>query len=259
MHLNKEINPDYISLKDDFQSIIRNFDDVGVLFDDGQRNKIRKIPVKKINLNVKSFKIPNLMNQVAYKYIRKSKARRSFEYANILIDKNIGTPQPIAYYEFSSPLGLQHSYYFSEHVDFDLTYRKLVSDPDYPNHEKILRQFTKFTWQMHEKGIFFKDHSPGNTLMVKNGEKYDFYLVDLNRMKFFELDFNARIKNFSKLTPKKEMVKIMSDEYAKLIQEPFEKVYKKMWEDTEKFQEKFFRKKRLKEKLLGREIPLREE
>jgi hypothetical protein len=36
---------------------------------------------------------------------------------------------------------------------------------------------------MHEASINFLDHSPGNTLIVKKSEgKYDFYLVDLNRM-----------------------------------------------------------------------------
>lgn len=71
-------------------------------------------------------------------------------------------------------------------------------------------------------------------------------------MSFFELDFDARMKNFSRLTPKKEMVRTMSREYAELIGRDFEEVFQRMWFYTERFQEKFHRKKRLKAKYLGR-------
>jgi hypothetical protein len=105
---------------------------------------------------------------------------------------------------------------------------------------------------MHEKSVYFKDHSPGNTLIVQHGQDYGFYLVDLNRMSFFDLDFESRMKNFSRLTPKKEMVNTMSNAYAKLSGEDFEKVFERMWFYTQQFQEKFHRKKRLKQKLLGK-------
>lgn len=254
MQMNYKIHTNYLHLKDKLESIILNFETSGE-YDYEKRNKMRSIKTDNLNINIKSFKIPNIFNQVAYKFFRKSKAERSYMYANILIDKGIDTPQPIAYYEYFSLYGIKNSYYFSQHLEYDIMYRTLVSDSNYPEHEKILRQFTQFTFQMHEKGVYFKDHSPGNTLIKKNGDNYDFYLVDLNRMNFFDLDFNARITNFSRLTPKKEMVLIMSDEYAKLINQPFDKVFKKMWEETEKFQNRFFRKKRWKKRLLG--IPIK--
>lgn len=246
------IHPAYRKNSEALQHIIRDFTDGGRLFGKAERNIIKLFDLDGITVNVKSFKKPGLLNKIVYKYFRKSKARRSYEYANILMDKNIGTPRPIGYFERSSPLGLKDSYYMSEHLASDLTYRELVTYPDYENHEEILRQFTKFTWQMHENGIYFKDHSPGNTLIVKNGKDYRFYLVDLNRMSFFEADFEARMKNFSRLTPKKEMVKIMSDEYAKLIGKDVKTVYEKMWLYTERFQEKFHRKKRFKQQFLGK-------
>jgi len=248
------INDDFLALKNNLDLIIKNFDSSTDAFIYEKRNKMRSITIDSLHVNVKSFKVPNFINQVAYKFFRKSKAERSYNYANILLEKGINTPQPIAYYEFFSPYGIKNSYYFSTHIEYDIMYRTLVSNPDYPQHEKILRAFTHFTYKMHEAGILFKDHSPGNTLIKKNGDNYDFYLVDLNRMKFFDLDFDARITNFSRLTPKKEMVAVMSDEYAKLINEPYEKVFTKMWGETEAFQYRFFRKKRWKKRLLGKPI-----
>jgi len=245
---NYKIHSKYLSLTVQLIDIIENFSSKGKLVGDGDRNKIKIFEVEGKTINIKSFKIPNIINQVAYQYFRKSKAQRSYEYANILIGKNIGTPKPIAFYERASFLGLRDSYYLCQHLNYELTFRELVTQPDYPDHENILRKFTLFTWKMHEKGILFKDHSPGNTLIVKNEENYNFYLVDLNRMSFFELDFESRMKNFSRLTPKKEMIKIMSDEYAKLSGLSFENIFEKMWYYTNQFQVKYHRKKRLKQK-----------
>ena len=205
-----------------------------------------------IILNIKSFRIPNIINQIAYRFFRKSKAQRSFEYANKLIKLDVGTPQPIAFYEFKTSFLFKKSFYVSEHLNCDLTYRELTTNFDYPDFENILRAFTRFTFKLHEKNIQFLDHSPGNTLIKKVGNEYKFYLVDLNRMEFKSMDFETRIKNFSRLTIHKSMVEVMSDEYAKCSGEDYNKIFDLMWKETEVFQEKFHRKRRLKKKLLGK-------
>ncbi|WP_411768126.1 lipopolysaccharide kinase InaA family protein [Winogradskyella sp. A3E31] len=224
----------------DFESI-----DGGV----GDRNTIKVVDLESIKVNIKAFKVPNFINQLAYNFFRKSKAQRSFEFANTLERLNVGTPQPLAYFEYKTLLFFKKSYYISEQLEYDLTYRELITDFNYPDYEAILRAFTRFTHSLHKKGIQFLDHSPGNTLIKKNNDSYKFYLVDLNRMKFGQMDFKTRIKNFSRLTPHKSMVEIMSDEYAKCTGEDFETIYNLMWKETSKFQYKFHRKKILKKKL----------
>src|SRR3970040_1269737 len=218
--------------KDEIIYNINNFDSKGILFGDGQRNKIKLFELERKTINIKSFKIPHLINKIAYKYFRKSKARRSFEYATTLLEKGIGTPQPIAFFENYDAVGLKDSYYVSEHLQCDLTFRELVEIPDFPDHENILRQFTRFSFNLHEKGIEFLDHSPGNTLIKKTAEgNYDFFLVDLNRMNFHdEIAFDSRMKNLSHLTPKKEMIDIMSNDYSKLYPAQTEvEIFEKMW------------------------------
>lgn len=231
--------------------LISNFQTKGVLFGDGKRNKIRLFEVEGKTINIKSFKIPNLVNKIAYKYFRKSKAKRSFEYANKLLENGIGTPEPIAYFENFDVLGIKDSYYVSEHLQCDLTYRELVEIPDYPDHDTILRQFTRFSYSLHQKGIEFMDHSPGNTLIKKMADgNYEFFLVDLNRMQFHEsMPFEVRMKNLCRLTPHKEMVAVMSNEYAKISGESEELIFETIWKMTEDFQYRFHRKKRLKKKL----------
>jgi hypothetical protein len=251
-HMSVVINKEFKSKEIELRNYITNFSSSGKLFGDGQRNKIKLFELEGKTINIKSFKIPNLVNKIAYKYFRKSKARRSYEYANVLLKKGIGTPEPIAYFENYSWFGFKNSYYVSEHLQADLTFRELVLDPNYPDHENILRQFTKFTFDLHEKGIEFLDHSSGNTLIKKESEgKYNFYLVDLNRMNFHnDMDFNSRMKNFNRLTPKIEMLTIMSEEYAKLYNKKYDEVFAKMCFYTNNFQLKFNRKIARKKKLL---------
>lgn len=251
MKLIKEIHRHFVEKETLLNGIIDSFDSVGEQLGTGERNKIRTTNLDTHVLNIKSFKKPTLINKIAYRYFRKSKAARSYNYANKLQANGIGTPQPIGFYVFYDVVGVRDSYYISEHLSYDLTYRELVTQPNYPDHENILRQFTHFTHTLHEKGIFFKDHSPGNTLIKKNRNSYDFYLVDLNRMDFLEpLSFQQRMKNFSRLTPKKEMVAVMSDEYAKISHWDYDTIYKEMWALTDQFQQKYYRKIRLKKKYL---------
>lgn len=229
--------------------LINNFQNEGKALTPGKRNSLKIFDLDGEKVNIKSFKIPNQVNKFAYRFLRKSKAERSFSYAHKLLEKGIGTPYPIAYAISKSRLTFRESFYVSRHLTYDLTYRELVEQPHYPDHEKILRAFTRFTYKLHENEVEFLDHSPGNTLIQLNNGDYKFFLVDLNRMNFKKLSLEERLKNFSRLTPRKDMVKIMASEYARLISRPEEQIFNKMWDYTKDFQKDFQRKKALKRKI----------
>ena len=246
-----KINSSYHNIEKQIINCVKNFNVLGELLVAGNRNTIKLFFVnERLTLNVKSFKKPFIINQIIYGYLRKSKAKRSFEHAKILIDKGIGTPNPIAFSENNSLLGLLDSYYICEHIEADLTFRELV-ETEYPDSENILRQFIHFTYKLHKNGIDFKDHTPGNTLIKGNQDgKYQFYLVDLNRMSFHKtMSFKLRMKNLSKITPQKKMIEIMSNEYSKISNENESFIFETMWNFTENFQLKLARKKNLKKKL----------
>ncbi|AVR45820.1 Kdo domain containing protein [Christiangramia fulva] len=240
---------EYEKYRGEILSLIANFDKEGDRLEVPARNTIKIFKIDGREFNIKSFKIPNAINKVAYRFFRKSKAERSFYYAGVLQKKGIGTPDPVAFAEETSALAFGKSFYVSRHLPYDLTYRELVIDENYPEHEKILRAFTRFTFEMHEKNILFLDHSPGNTLIQVNNGDYKFFLVDLNRMVFKPLNETERIKNFCRLTPHKKMVRIMAEEYASLIKESPEYVFEKMWFFTDQFQKSFHQKQRLKKRL----------
>lgn len=240
------IKNEYQPFKEQLDFFVENFNTEGTLFGNQKRNSLRLFQLNEDTLNIKSFRVPNIVNQIAYRFFRKSKAQRSFEYALQLQDLGIGTPEPIAYYEYKNLLTFKNSYYISRQLDCDLTYRVLIKDFDYPNREDILRAFTRFTFELHENNINFLDHSPGNTLIVKNENDYNFYLVDLNRMKFETMDLNKRLKNFAKLTKHKRMVEVMSDEYAKCLGKNKEEVFNTMWRYTKAFHIRHERRRNLK-------------
>ena len=246
--MKKAISKKYEEYDESLVDFAKNFEFEGEDFGNQKRNSLKLFKLHGKTINIKSFRVPNFINQIAYRFFRKSKAERSFKYAQKLLQLGIGTPEPIAYFEFPSFLLFKKSYYISSHLEYDLTFRELSNNFNYPDHENILRAFTRFTHSLHEKGVHFLDHSPGNTLINKTEDGYKFYLVDLNRMEFRDLDFLERIKNFRRLTPHKYLIEIMSDEYAKCIQENPEKILKLMWDATQKFHNKFQRKQRLKKK-----------
>jgi hypothetical protein len=246
------VHPKFKDNTPQINQLIAVFPHTGQIVGKDDRNKIKHISINGFEYNIKSFKIPHIFNQIIYRIFRKSKARRSYEYAQRLLSMGISTPQPIAYQEESLlKLFLRKSYYISEHVHYDWTFRDLRKNPQLPNHELIIRQFTRFTHQLHEHGVHFLDHSSGNTLIIEKGNGLvDFMLVDLNRMRFRKkLSINQRLTNFCRLTSNEAIIRIMSDEYAKLVSLPFDTVFKKMNDAAQNYRQLNDKRKQLINKL----------
>ena len=214
------------------------------------RNTVKSIRVAKQTWNIKLFKMPHFINKVVYRYVRKSKAQRSFEYAQILLEKGFNTPKPIAFAQRSTVLGVFDSYYISEHLSADFTFREIKDDINNPEWQTILQQFTEFSYQLHQSGIHFIDHSPGNTLIVKQPDGgYLFYLVDLNRMNFTRLSYQNCIDNFTRLSLADEALQVIATKYAQLCGKEAPQVVQDMQAACALFNAKRARQGRLKKRL----------
>ncbi len=231
--------------------LIDQFDNAGEYVVKGDRNIIKRNALEQRMVSIKFFKKPSFLKSVVYGYFRESKAKRSFDYANILLKGGVSTPMPIAYYEEKTNMGLlSDSYYLCEHIEADFTFRELIHNPLFPDREVILKQFTAFTYKMHEHNVNFLDHSPGNTLIKKLGDNdYQFYLIDLNRMKFERMSISKRMENFKKLWLSKTMVKIISREYANLNGNSHKELFDLLMKFTKQFKRKITKKKYLKRKI----------
>nr|WP_305069615.1 hypothetical protein [Flavobacterium covae] len=150
---------------------------------------------------------------------------------------------------------MKDSYYVCEHIQYDFLFRDLLDLPiEESDHIRVLKEFVKFTFLLHSEGIEFLDHSPGNTLIKKNNTGgYDFYLVDLNRMKFHtNMTFDQRMKNMERITPRQDQIEVISEEYAILYGKTKQEVFEKLVYHTSAFQKKVIAKKKFKEKWLKR-------
>ncbi|QOP43167.1 hypothetical protein FJR45_04080 [Sulfurimonas sediminis] len=176
------------------------------------RNELKIISYNKTETVVKAFKVPNIINKIAYSFFRDSKAKKSYKYSHKLQDF---TPMAIGYIEFYKFGLLNESYFVSEKFNYNFTIREPLLDINFPDREKIFRAFARFTLKLHDNNIFHDDYSPGNILIKKENEQYTFKIVDINRMKFFNLNENDRAKNFAKLWANNKILTIIADEYAK--------------------------------------------
>ena len=184
------------------------------LFD--KRNIIKVVEHQNEKYVIKSFKIPHLLNRVIYKFFRASKAQRSYENSMKLLNLNINTPKPIGYIEFDSLLLFNESYYISHFFDYDFEIRAVFKDKNFTNRNTILKKFVEYTYDLHNKGVYHIDYSPGNILIKKVDQEYIFYIIDVNRMKFMEFDINLRMKSMAKLTSSEEDNSLIVEYYSSI-------------------------------------------
>lgn len=178
------------------------------------RNELREMDWYGTKVVIKSFRVPNLINRIAYGVFRSSKAQRSFEYAEMLRREGIGSPTPVAYYTERNGLLFTRSYYVSLKSECPYSYVNLMRG-DFPGQEEILRAIARTTAALHEKGYLHKDYSRGNILFRHTDKGVEVEIIDLNRIRFRTVDMEEGCRNFERLPGTPEMFAILADEYAK--------------------------------------------
>ncbi len=211
-----------------------------------KRNTIKITDFQNIKYVVKSFKIPHLFNRIVYRFFRDSKAKRSYNNSLRLISLGINTPKPIGYVEFPSLLLFKESYYVSDFFDYDFEIRAVFKDKEFENRDALLKSFINFTYDLHNKGVYHIDYSPGNVLVKKIDENYIFYIIDVNRMKFLEFDVDLRVKSMSKLTSDRVDNDLMIGYYSEISNINLESLQQKYNFYLEKQAQYLQNKKRLK-------------
>ena len=181
------------------------------------RNELKIIELNNLKCVVKAFKVPHFINKIAYTFFREGKAKKSFTNAMKLQELGVNTPEPIGIIEFFNFGLLSESYFISRYEPYDFTIRE-VFHHKVDNVEQILKEFAKFTYEIHQKGVWHVDYSLGNILISKQDDaSYKFSLVDINRMEFKEIPAKEGLKNFNKFWAKfDEDLPILAKEYARL-------------------------------------------
>lgn len=189
-----EINSKYAYLQDFVLSLPDSMGGKGKVIYAG-RNTIYSLTVDGVSLTVKDFHVPSLFNRFVYSFFRPGKARRSYDHALRLQKEGIGTAEPIGWLEERRGLLLSRSYYVCLLIDGQDIRHWETNVPDYPD---MIRALAAFTLSLHRKGIYHKDYSPGNILFRRDADgKYNFSLIDINRMRFGVHNRKTLFRNFS--------------------------------------------------------------
>lgn len=207
-----EVTPAFANLKDKIATLPESFAHGGTVLYKG-RNELKEFAWDGQPVVVKSYQIPHLLNRFIYRFFRPSKAERSFRYAKLLSKAGIGTPIPIGYCQENSWLLLGHSYYVSLRSTCPHTYRDFATS-EFNRRDEILRAIARTTARMHEHGFLHKDYSAGNILFQEEANGIRVEIVDLNRMRFKQIDVYEGCQNFERLPGTPDMLAVLAEEYA---------------------------------------------
>jgi len=209
------------------------------------RNELKTIEIEGFKTVVKAYKVPNILNQFVYAYLRKSKPFKAFHNATKLHKLDINTPEAIAYIEFFTFGLLKESFFISKEFDYDFTIAHIRDDqPKYK--ESLLKQFAVFAYDLHSKGVWHSDFSGGNILIKKENDIYSFSLVDINRMKFHTIVDYEGLENFNKLWFNEDDLTSIAKEYAKIAKLDEKKAISEILKHDKILKEKVLLKRRLK-------------
>lgn len=184
-----------------------------------RRNEIRDIEYKGHQFVVKSFAKPNIINKFVYGIFRPSKAKRSFDYAEMLIKKGLGSPKPVGYFNERFLFLFSKSYFVTLLSDCNYTYSDLLTSDFGEDRPAILKAIANYAARLHNLGMLHKDHSRGNILFKLNDDKtVDVEMIDLNRIRFYDtVTMEMGCQNFAERLPASDNDrKIMAEEYAKV-------------------------------------------
>lgn len=214
-HCTLVLHPDFRNLESFMRSIPGRFSrNEGTLIHDG-RNQLRRITYQGTDYVIKSFRSPNIINRFVYGIFRPSKAKRSFEHAEMFLRIGVGTPQPVGYMNIRKGLLFDRSYYVTLASSCPYRYEDLFHRKfNYEN--EVLRAVGHVTAILHEHGYAHKDYGRANILFEKTPKGIRLDIVDLNRLDVGPLDMRAGCKNLERLPATPAMHRIIAEEYAKV-------------------------------------------
>ena len=239
------INDKYFSFQEKINLFIKNFNQQGELIKDS-RNTVKVFKIDDLQINIKRFKRPNFVNRLVYSFFRSTKACRSFLYANKLLDYDILTPDPIAYFENSKCFIINDSFYVCKNIDYDFDMKHVFENKQLESRDKLIKKFVLFTHKLHENGVIFLDHSTSNTIIKKVDGDYKLFLIDLNRMKFKKMTFEDRLKNFRRLNLSDDSIKKVSHFYSEIVNVNKDLIFEKIKKYSYNFQLNRNKRKKIK-------------
>jgi len=209
------INPEYDYLRSWIEQVPSFFEERGEVLYEG-RNRLKVFTLDNgMAVNVKRYRKPAFFNRIVYSFFRKSKAARSYNNTLKIAEKGFDTAKAIAYIEIKQGGLLSCSFFISLQCH-DVKEIRVCNSGPLSGNEKLIEAFTRYSASLHDAGIYHLDYSPGNILFREDDGKYVFTLVDVNRMKFMPVNYDAGCKNFARLFVDDDIYMYIGDVYSQL-------------------------------------------
>lgn len=210
------------------------------------RNKIKAIMMEDgREAVVKRYKPLNLFQKLSYAF-RPHKACKAYINGLELVRRGFHTPYPIAYVEIRNWRFIKDAYYICERMDMppieDLLYR---DDWD----KGLATAFARFTAQLHKQGILHHDLNDTNVRFASKDNEYEFSLIDINRMSFYDsiddVPMKERIENLTRFTGRIDLFEFVAREYASCLGLPVEEWTQTAVEQKKRHDRNWYRRKRI--------------
>jgi len=235
----------------EINAIARELADSGLPSDstmiyNGRRNKVVKLIRDTRDINIKAFRVPNIVNRLAYGNLRHSKARRSYEHALRLRNLGFNTPEPLGYVELRNGLLFGRSYYISQQLEGFRDMRSFEGH-DQQSLAHLADSLASLMVRLHDAGVWMKDFSQGNLLYrPADRGRYEFFMIDINRMEFDVTDRSKLMQNFRTITDDGRFLRMLAKAYARHARMPFGQIYHEVLKVRAAFLRRTRRKKAIK-------------
>jgi hypothetical protein len=213
-----KIQPGFVGIADQLLKIDSVFPDIAHIIQN-KRNDIRVLNIYGLRLVVKSFKGMYWPNRLAYSFLRKSKAQRSFEVSLRLQAMAFQVPTPVGYIDYYRWGILQSSYFISFYQEHENLQSSLAR---YSKSHSLSKLFAAFTFQLHQAGVNHHDFCKANILCVPERNTISFFMVDLNRVRFHFIGYQTGLKSLSRLGIEQPYLDEILKTYTRLWEKSFE-------------------------------------
>jgi tRNA A-37 threonylcarbamoyl transferase component Bud32 len=150
---------------------------------------------------VKHFRSPHLSNRLK-DLLRKSKGRKAWIGGNGLKARGISSVQPLALVERNHGLGPKESFFLMETLEGSQELDRYILQGlgDFRRKRIFIRAFAGWLADLYNKKVYHKDMKTCNFLVVEKQRSWDFYLLDLEDVRFGQRVTERKLfKNFFQL------------------------------------------------------------
>ncbi len=172
------------------------------------RNEIKIFQINGKTLCVKKYGLPPRLNRVLYSWgWRKPKARRTYENAQMILERGFRTPRQYGYVLVRKNGQIYESFSVGEFIE---QVRTVAQDK---KNEKLVQAFARFTADLHAHGLMHRDYILNNVLYTCKDGEYYFTLIDVNRFIFRRKPIRGFLRRLNLMQPfpdKREMKRFVS-------------------------------------------------